>query len=271
MGVLSKAASPVNMSSPEPAEKMNGVERRPERLRDWLINQINSGKFRGLQWLDEEKTVFQVPWIHAKKRDYDEERDSALFKEWAMHTGKYKPYENKTIGYDPTTWKINFRCALNGLKDIMELKEHQTEWYRVYKVLPSAAKKKRVKGYNNHRARPYPTITMGMSNLGMAGGKAKRTLLCCNFYLCVIFLEYPPQEFCDGWSSAPVYNPYQQAPLLPPASQYLPTICNTSTASQVNSPHFLFAPLRSNLITYSPERGRHSCGGMVNIHSLLFV
>lgn len=182
MGVLSKAASPVNMTSPEPAEKMNGVERRPERLRDWLINQINSGKFRGLEWLDEEKTVFRVPWIHAKKRDYDEERDSALFKEWAMHTGKYKPHENKTIGYDPTTWKINFRCALNGLKDIMELKEHQTEWYRVYKVLPSAAKKKRVKGYNSHRARPYPAITM-MPNL-LGGGKAKTKFFFVKIFIC---------------------------------------------------------------------------------------
>ena len=244
MGILSKAASPVNMSSPEPAEKMNGVERRPERLRDWLINQINSGKFRGLEWLDEEKTVFRVPWIHAKKRDYDEERDSALFKEWAMHTGKYKPHENKTIGYDPTTWKINFRCALNGLKDIMELKELQTEWYRVYRVLPSAAKKKRVKGYNTHRARPYPTITMGMPTLGgMGGGKAKRTFLYYKIYFVRNLLEYPPQEFCDGWSSAPVYNPYQQAPLLPSNSQYLPTICNTNTANQVNISLNLFPSL----------------------------
>jgi len=171
MGVLSKAASPVNMSSPEPAvEKMNGVERRPERLRDWLINQINSGKFRGLQWVDDEKTIFQVPWIHAKKRDYVEERDSALFKSWAIHTGKYKPQENKSVGYDPTTWKINFRCALNGLKDIMEMKECQTEFYRVYKVLPSAAKKKRGKVYNTHRPRPYPAITTVMPSM-MGGGK----------------------------------------------------------------------------------------------------
>ena len=190
MGVLSKAASPVNMSSPEPAEKMNGVERRPERLRDWLINQINSGKFRGLEWLDEEKTVFRVPWIHAKKRDYDEERDSALFKEWAMHTGKYKPHENKTIGYDPTTWKINFRCALNGLKDIMELKEHQTEWYRVYKVLPSAAKKKRVKGYNTHRARPYPAIAM-MPAMGMGGGNEKNKFCLLQISFLLIYFRIP--------------------------------------------------------------------------------
>ena len=102
--------------------------------------------------------------------------------------GKYKPHENKTIGYDPTTWKINFRCALNGLKDIMELKEHQTEWYRVYKVLPSAAKKKRVKGYNTHRARPYPAIAM-MPSMGMGGGMMRKTsFIVTNFMLmCWLF------------------------------------------------------------------------------------
>ena len=49
---------------------------------------INSGQFPGLKWLDQEKMVFRVPWIHAKKRDYNQERDAALFREWAIHSGK---------------------------------------------------------------------------------------------------------------------------------------------------------------------------------------
>jgi hypothetical protein len=111
---------------------------------------INSGRFTGLDWLDEDKTVFKVPWIHAKKRGYNRERDAALFREWAMHSGKYRQDS------DPTVWKINFRCAINGLKDIMEIKDMQTEDCRVYKVLPSRSKRRRPK-VARQRAEPYPT------------------------------------------------------------------------------------------------------------------
>ena len=112
-----------------------GHDDRPERMRDWLIRMINSGRFAGLEWLDEAKTVFRVPWIHAKKRGYCKERDAALFREWAIHSGKYRDEG------DPTVWKINFRCAINGLKDILEMKDLQTEDCRVYKVLPSRSRR----------------------------------------------------------------------------------------------------------------------------------
>ena len=115
-----------------------------------ICRMINSGRFTGLEWLDEDKTVFKVPWIHAKKRGYNRERDAALFREWAMHSGKYRQDS------DPTVWKINFRCAINGLKDIMEIKDMQTEDCRVYKVLPSRSKRRRPK-VNRQRAEPYPT------------------------------------------------------------------------------------------------------------------
>ena len=38
--------------------------------------------------MDDEKAIFRVPWIHAKKRDYNQERDAALFREWAIHSGE---------------------------------------------------------------------------------------------------------------------------------------------------------------------------------------
>ena len=76
--------------------------------------------------------IFRVPWIHAKKRDYNQERDAALFREWAIHSGKYGD------GSDVTTWKINFRCALNGLKDIVERRELEEQDCRVYQMLPSS-------------------------------------------------------------------------------------------------------------------------------------
>ena len=49
---------------------------------------VLSGRIPGLRWLDEEKSIFRVPWIHAKKRDYIQERDAALFREWAIHSGE---------------------------------------------------------------------------------------------------------------------------------------------------------------------------------------
>ena len=122
---------------------------------------INSGRFVGLQWLDEDKTVFKVPWIHAKKRGYCRERDAALFREWAMHSGKYR------VDSDPTVWKINFRCAINGLKDIMEIKDMQTEDCRVYKVLPSRSKRRR---RNRPRSEPYPTA---MTRFATSEGEIK--------------------------------------------------------------------------------------------------
>ena len=129
------------------------TDTRPERMRDWLIRQINSGKFPGLEWLNEEKNVFKVPWIHAKKRGYNKERDAALFRAWAVHSGKYRDES------DPTVWKINFRCAINGLKDIQEIKDMQTEDCRVYRVHPSTGRKR---ARSARRARfsstePYPS------------------------------------------------------------------------------------------------------------------
>ena len=52
------------------------------------MRMIDSGRFPGLKWLDQEQMIFRVPWIHAKKRDYNQERDAALFREWAIHSGE---------------------------------------------------------------------------------------------------------------------------------------------------------------------------------------
>lgn len=76
-------------ASPLPRPLVEPVDfDRPERMRDWLVRMIDSGRFPGLKWLDQEQMVFRVPWIHAKKRDYNQERDAALFREWAIHSGE---------------------------------------------------------------------------------------------------------------------------------------------------------------------------------------
>ena len=144
---MSEAGSPlrkVAIAGGSDGEREGSDHERPERMREWIIRMVNSERFHGLEWLNSEKDIFRVPWIHAKKRGYCKERDAALFREWAIHSGKYRDES------DPTVWKINFRCAINGLKDVMEIKDMQTEDCRVYKVLPSR------KSRRNARKRRFP-------------------------------------------------------------------------------------------------------------------
>jgi len=93
---------------------------RPERMRDWLVRMINSGQFPGLKWIDEEKMIFRVPWIHAKKRDYNQERDAALFREWAIHSGKLWGYQFSQYLRDH--WRLLWRfIAIAGDKGLLEI------------------------------------------------------------------------------------------------------------------------------------------------------
>lgn len=50
------------------------------KLRQWLIDQIDSGRYPGLIWENGEKSIFRIPWKHAGKQDYNREEDAALFK-----------------------------------------------------------------------------------------------------------------------------------------------------------------------------------------------
>lgn len=50
------------------------------KLRQWLIDQIDSRKYPGLVWENDEKSIFRIPWKHAGKQDYNREEDAALFK-----------------------------------------------------------------------------------------------------------------------------------------------------------------------------------------------
>ncbi|XP_077420285.1 interferon regulatory factor 4-like [Vanacampus margaritifer] len=118
------------------------------RLRMWLEEQIESGKYPGVCWLDKSEKVFQIPWKHAARRGWSIDRDATLFRSWAMHTGRYRPGQHKA---DPKTWKANFRCALNSLPGVCELRERSnkrgSDAYRVYKMLPGPAMQPRNRGF----------------------------------------------------------------------------------------------------------------------------
>jgi len=106
---------------------------RRQRLRPWLINQINSGEIPGLVWIDKENMIFKIPWKHFGRPGVDMYLDALLFRRWALHTKKFEQGRPSDI----STWKTRFRCALHKLPDIEELNDqNQTEGeepYRVYK------------------------------------------------------------------------------------------------------------------------------------------
>ncbi|XP_061473041.1 interferon regulatory factor 1 isoform X2 [Rhineura floridana] len=117
------------------------------RMRPWLELQINSNEIPGLHWINKEEKLFQIPWKHAAKHGWELEKDASLFRNWAIHTGRYKPGDKEP---DPKTWKANFRCAMNSLPDIEEVKDKSiskgSSAVRVYRMLePSAKSQKKEK------------------------------------------------------------------------------------------------------------------------------
>ncbi|KAM9788584.1 uncharacterized protein ACB057_013130 [Neosynchiropus ocellatus] len=108
-----------------------------QRMRQWLEDKINSNSITGLTWIDKEKTMFTIPWKHAARQGWEMSRDACLFRDWALHTGKYVEGQQE----DPKTWKANFRCAMNSLPDIEEVKDRSVNKghmaARVYRMLPA--------------------------------------------------------------------------------------------------------------------------------------
>ncbi|KAJ7344318.1 hypothetical protein JRQ81_000268 [Phrynocephalus forsythii] len=95
---------------------------------DWLVNEINSGKHEGLYWLDENHTLFRIPWKHNSRKDLVPS-DYMIFKEWAIFSGKHV----ETVR-DPARWKTNFRCALNSTRRFEEVKSNGPD-YHVYRII----------------------------------------------------------------------------------------------------------------------------------------
>lgn len=113
--------------------------------------------------------MFSIPWKHAARHGWEMDKDACLFKQWAIHTGEeplfnvkqilvfkeekkpnsffQDPHKTMLAGKfkpgitepDPKTWKANFRCAMNSLPDIEEVKDKSInkgcEAVRVYRML----------------------------------------------------------------------------------------------------------------------------------------
>ncbi|KAM9788585.1 uncharacterized protein ACB057_013131 [Neosynchiropus ocellatus] len=122
-----------------------------QKLRPWLVDKINSKTVSGLTWNDPEKTMFTIPWKHAARQGWEMSRDACLFRDWALHTGKYVEGQQE----DPKTWKANFRCAMNSLPDIEEVKDRSVNKghmaARVYRMLPAKRRGETVQGERRGR------------------------------------------------------------------------------------------------------------------------
>lgn len=106
------------------------------RLKQWLMEQIQSGQYPGLEWEDDSRSMFRIPWKHAGKQDYNQDVDASIFKAWAVFKGKFKEGDKA----EPATWKTRLRCALNKSPDFEEVTERSqldiSEPYKVYRIVP---------------------------------------------------------------------------------------------------------------------------------------
>ena len=65
------------------------AQRQPG-LRQWLEEQIESGKYRNLTWRDRDNLEFSIPWRHGSSREWSQNEDAALFRDWAIYKKKFK-------------------------------------------------------------------------------------------------------------------------------------------------------------------------------------
>ncbi|KAB1260722.1 Interferon regulatory factor 8 [Camelus dromedarius] len=131
-----KNAARTCLFSPRMCDRNGG-----RRLRQWLIEQIDSAMYPGLIWENEEKSMFRIPWKHAGKQDYNQEVDASIFKAWAVFKGKFKEGDKA----EPATWKTRLRCALNKSPDFEEVTDRSqldiSEPYKVYRIVPEEEQK----------------------------------------------------------------------------------------------------------------------------------
>ena len=101
-----------------------------KRLRNFMLEQLDSGNCPGVEWIDRQDGTFKIPWYHFNKIDGSEISDKfKIFLEWAKHTGKYKEGDKP----DYVKYKTQLRTALTKMEDFTNVsKETDLDPKRVY-------------------------------------------------------------------------------------------------------------------------------------------
>ncbi|KAF5899500.1 interferon regulatory factor 3-like, partial [Clarias magur] len=96
----------------------------------WLKQQIDSGQYPGVQWVNQECTKFSIPWKHGLRQDSNSD-DNLIFKAWAQTSAG----SNGQIAGDPSVWKRNFRSALRikGFKIVEDNKNDTANPHKIYR------------------------------------------------------------------------------------------------------------------------------------------
>uniref|UniRef100_H2ZCC9 IRF tryptophan pentad repeat domain-containing protein n=1 Tax=Ciona savignyi TaxID=51511 RepID=H2ZCC9_CIOSA len=108
------------------------------RFTCWLVNQISSGNYLGLEWIEgSNKKIFKIPWTKQNFPNWAEHHK--IFEDWAMLRGRWnmatgQPYQSFS------QMKSNFRTILRKCDYIKELHQShqlglQVGNYKVYKLL----------------------------------------------------------------------------------------------------------------------------------------
>nr|XP_022313100.1 LOW QUALITY PROTEIN: interferon regulatory factor 1-like [Crassostrea virginica] len=143
-----------------------------QKMRPWLVNLLNNERITGFSWVSKDHETFRISWRHAARQGWDPEVDAGLFERWAKHTGKYVDGDEP----DPKRWKANFRCALNSLPDVKQLKDQGQrkgkDAYKVYQFLNER------KSHQKHKATErttVPKVTQTKTKRNLRARNAKKS------------------------------------------------------------------------------------------------
>nr|XP_039261260.1 uncharacterized protein LOC120337523 [Styela clava] len=103
------------------------------QLRHWLINLVDENEIDGLEWTDDSKQEFKLPWPQKDRPGWEDLY--RILRGWADNKNRQ---DKPGVKSDFSTLKSNFRTLLNKCDDFKLVKDEtdkQSDNYKVYKVL----------------------------------------------------------------------------------------------------------------------------------------